>query len=542
MVTLLLDVLYDESIFKDKYIRRVMWNVPAGIERMQYYLAKNGIATDAIMSNISTHKHYWLIKDDKRVAHPHLKSGKTNGYDLVGLSIMAPELFQGSTKFQKYLDRYKGTITVAGGPGVWNYLDEIIEISQISFAVHKWGEEPLNALTRKVASNPSAFPLTENTFREAFDLVVPKGLVGKYIGESNPWTQDKDVVWEHKDLLTPKGELATHTIFYVKSDAHNSLANKVSFQSIPEDAFGYVQSKRKVLILDESLGCVNKCTFCWWSSSTGYYGRPVEDLLRDVKVAQAKEITVDSASFLHKYNLDRVSLFSDGSVDMVRRRIIPKFKIDYQARADGFVPDIMQKLVDMNTSVTYVGFEFGSQRLLKSTHKNTTMKQNIDAIDLSAEYGIPMHGFFILTTKDACIQDVKNTLALMLYGSKVHKYFFMSVNPFLIVTNGTPFYESDKRTIDITQASRRSEDTYGKKKRKLKEKEILRLDKKIIPDDKEAFRLAWNLDIEGAAKRVLSAHSLRTVIRKTNRWKHGLEDLLHLDTPRHIVDYLADNQ
>ncbi len=512
-----------------------MWNVPAGIDRLQHYMVKNGFATDVCLSNLSSGKHYWLIEDGKRVEHPRLNTHKVDAeqYDLVGLSLMAPELFMNLTDFSEYIKQYDENIVITGGPGVWDYSEEILDFPEVDFTVNKWGELALLSLSNKLKGKKHLFPLTEKTFSEALSS-VPPGVVGKYKGDSRPWTT-QDLNYHMKMMIHLKEGVVPHIIF-------SSFDQP---EDIPKEAFNYIDSKRKILILDESLGCINKCNFCWWSNSTKYYARPIEDLIRDVITARPREIVIDSASFLHKHNLERVNEFADRLLELKAERKIPNFTMNCQARADGFTDGIVKKLSKLNTSI-YLGEEFGSQRLLDITRKNTIVEQNMAAAELCAKYKVPLHGFFMLTTQEASAQDVKNTLALTLYNHKVYPNFVASVNTFTLVRKGTPFYDKNQREIDLLQANWRTERNYGKNEmRKLKEKEIAYLEGRIIPRDKEAFRLAWNLDVEKICVKVLRPSSLKSVVRKAN-WlgNGGLEDIIALfnKKPEQIKDYIFEHQ
>lgn len=133
-----------------------------------------------------------------------------------------------------------------------------------------------------------------------------------------------------------------------------------------------------------SRGCVGQCNFC-------------QRLERGVRFRSAKNVVNEMEFLLNEYNINGYFLYDEmfvASEDRLRRikqELDDRgmgIKFSANARVDGLSREKMGLLKEMGCTFLNLGVESSSQRVLDLMKKRTTVKQNINAIELTKEFGI----------------------------------------------------------------------------------------------------------------------------------------------------------
>jgi len=163
--------------------------------------------------------------------------------------------------------------------------------------------------------------------------------------------------------------------------------------------------------ISTSRGCPYNCVFCASGS------KRIRLHSADYVVGEIKEI-------VEKYNIHHICLWDDlftinknrlqEIVQLLKQEGL-KDKIEFlvNGRADLLNREICQLLKEMGVTRISIGFESGSEQILDYLKKNTvTVQQNYQALRLCKEFGIKVHGFFIIGSPMETEEDLKRTLKL----------------------------------------------------------------------------------------------------------------------------------
>ena len=144
----------------------------------------------------------------------------------------------------------------------------------------------------------------------------------------------------------------------------------------------------KLFTIITSRGCINKCSFCY-RLEEGIRFRSMRDVVHEMGILNEKYgITYfNICDELFGYPKKRVFEFQD---ELEERDL----KISYfcAVRADTVDKETLQSLKASGCKFINFGFESSSQKVLDLMNKHTTVKQNIEAIELSKEMGFETTG------------------------------------------------------------------------------------------------------------------------------------------------------
>ncbi len=149
----------------------------------------------------------------------------------------------------------------------------------------------------------------------------------------------------------------------------------------------YTISGKKYLPIITSRGCPFQCTFCLASKmcGTGFRTRSPKKVadelewLRDVHKADIFAFYDDTFTF----NMNRAYKICE---EIKNRNI--DLPWDCRTRVDKINPRILAKMREANCQLIHFGVESGSQKMLNSMKKGTTVEQNAKGIKMAKESGI----------------------------------------------------------------------------------------------------------------------------------------------------------
>lgn len=191
-------------------------------------------------------------------------------------------------------------------------------------------------------------------------------------------------------------------------------------------------------------GCPYGCNFC---SVIKMFGRGIRTRDLDDVFAELSAIPAGKEVFFYDDNL---------VVSRTRTKALLKGMIDRdlnllwsaQVRADAIYKDkksgewdteLLELMRDSQCTFVYIGFESVNPAALEEYHKGQTVDQLTDCIKAFHQYGIKIHGMFVL----GCDADTKETIDATVdfaIQQGIDTVQFLTITPF----PGTEFYEEVK--------------------------------------------------------------------------------------------------
>lgn len=174
------------------------------------------------------------------------------------------------------------------------------------------------------------------------------------------------------------------------------------------EKFNGITPFKKGLGVMSGFGCAAKhqCGFCARTDRTLRF-RPTEKFWQEVSVA-SKACSVEYFFDLADSILDNPEHLKE-LIATKPRDINAKFRVF--ARADQLAtPANLDLLEQLGVYEVFVGFESGSEKILKEMHKDTTPEQNLAAAKNLGERGIFIVGCFVLGAPGETIQTLKESM------------------------------------------------------------------------------------------------------------------------------------
>lgn len=171
-----------------------------------------------------------------------------------------------------------------------------------------------------------------------------------------------------------------------------------------------------------SRGCARKCSFCsihmFYRSAPGKVVRtrsPREvaremrmlhdDLGATVMLFQDDDFPIFGKAW-HRWC--RSLLEAIAAEDLIGRVL---WKIN--CRADAVDPELLAEMRDAGLYLVYMGLESGSDRGLKELHKQTTVQQNVRAVEILKELGINFDFGFMMLDPSSTFESIAENLAFL---------------------------------------------------------------------------------------------------------------------------------
>lgn len=162
-----------------------------------------------------------------------------------------------------------------------------------------------------------------------------------------------------------------------------------------------------------SRGCPFGCAFC---STTSFWHRTI-------RFNSAEFVVSEMFSLINDYGVRHISLWDDlfiGDVPRLQRivelmkkeKVFKRITFGASARADLIVknPEILDIFREMNVVAVSLGFESGSERMLrKMKGNNASVENNKKAIELLLKYPFLVSGGFIIGSPGETEEDLEDT-------------------------------------------------------------------------------------------------------------------------------------
>jgi radical SAM superfamily enzyme YgiQ (UPF0313 family) len=174
-----------------------------------------------------------------------------------------------------------------------------------------------------------------------------------------------------------------------------------------------------------SRGCPYNCSFCVVTEMFGhkYRFRSKENVLRELRAIDPKQVV-----FFYD---DHFAANKDRTKELLRmmiaERITPRWTA--QVRADVTRDrELMELLKRSNCLYVYVGIESMNPESLKAYNKKITVEQIEESVAVFHEYGVRVHGMFVLGCDEDTVDTVRDT-ARFAKRNKIDTVQFMILTP-----------------------------------------------------------------------------------------------------------------
>ncbi len=362
------------------------------------YLASSSEREGHLVTVLECPSNQWDLKQ----LYQYLENNK---YDAYGLSILYTTLLCASKIARKIRKLYSEAFIFAGGIYPSIYPDDTLDvIPELACCVIGDGEEILPKLMKFVNGR--------------INIDVVRGIAYRKNGKTVK-TQPAISMKSLDDLPYPK-------ISYINNSG----------------TFGIVSSR----------GCYGNCTFC--ASNTYKRLRPgpfikrrsckniIGELESLINEYQAKNFIFFDDNFLYHFcDQDFISEFSN----LIHQKAL-SFHFQITARANDIIrySQYLDVLMGLGLNMVFTGVESFVPRQLELFKKGVTPEENIQAIQILKEKGIPFSLGLILfdpyTTVEELVYNINILLKLEYYDTEYAGVFPVSLNDPLKVVKGSPIY------------------------------------------------------------------------------------------------------
>ncbi len=266
-------------------------------------------------------------------------------------------------------------ITIAGGPHVTIALEDALRIPHVDYLVTREGEVTFPKLLRAIEEG---HPPPHRVLRgEPPDLdAIPFSDRSLFLEEWKKWGYDLD-------------------------------SPEVPFVPELPPPFATIIAGR---------GCLYHCTFC----------KPGEDYLfgRRTRRRSVDNVIAEIRTLMDRYNIASFMFHDDCLTE--DRRWVMEFTDKYmaqgftmpffcQSRADIIVKheDMVARMTEAGLRGYFIGFESGSDRVLKFIRKGTTAEQNLQAARICRKYGITIWANYMMGLPTETKEEVMETVRMI---------------------------------------------------------------------------------------------------------------------------------
>ena len=294
----------------------------------------------------------------------------------------------------KMVKKATGALTVAGGPHFHPTAKGALEfIPELDVVVKAEGEYTMRDLVQAHAKGTD-FDKVKGLFFRQKDGVIRE-------------TEERPVIQDLDSLPYP-----AYGLFALKNYSCLLAGSKIP-------AIGVVSSR----------GCPNNCIFC------------ANRVLRKTTLRLRSPVKfVDEIEFLKKEYGYRAFDFWDDTLTMSRPHIdnickeLLKRDLDIKwfarARVNTVDNALLRLMKDAGCQEIAYGVESGSDRILAAIHKGISVRQSEEAVRSSAELGLRVSAYFIVSLPGETIEDIKLTAGLIKQFKRypnVHSYYCFSI-------------------------------------------------------------------------------------------------------------------
>ena len=241
-----------------------------------------------------------------------------------------------------------------------------------------------------------------------------------------------------------------------------------------------MENKDKVSALLTSRGCINRCNFCY-RMEKGIRARSIENIIEEIKILKEEYgvnyFLMDDELFI--FSKKRIFEFRDA----LKSNNL-KIKFSCNARVDIFDEELAKCLKECGCQFLNFGMESSDQNVLRLMNKNTTVEQNIQAVEISRKTGIGVGLNFIWGNKGDSEESLRNNVKFI---KKYNTYDQLrTIRPVTPYPGSDLYYEAIDR--DLLSGP---EDFFDK----FKNSDLLTVNFTDIPEDK-FYRLLFEANKE----------------------------------------------
>ncbi len=253
----------------------------------------------------------------------------------------------------------------------------------------------------------------------------------------------EDVVDDFDQVFVGEGETKIVDLLsgkYTDKIVHGERMDNLDAVPIPNYTLLRHWQKIRYWPVMTSRGCPYECTFCSVTEmfGRGYRMRRVEQVIEEAKQYKNKWIFfVDDNFVVHKKRTDQL-------LELVRSNGIKRWSCQIRVEVSRNL-SLVRRMSEAGCRTVYIGFESINPASLEEMHKNQTVEDVKNAIQVFRNHGINVHGMFILGS-DA---DTAETIPLT---SRFCRESGLTSVQYMILTPlpGTEFYrkmESEGRLL-----------------------------------------------------------------------------------------------
>ncbi len=210
----------------------------------------------------------------------------------------------------------------------------------------------------------------------------------------------------------------------------------IDLDELPNPDFSIVHNwnAKNVYPVSTSRGCPYDCKFCSVIQVFGrkYRYRSVERTLADLKEATLR---TDSTKFIVD---DNFAANKKRTKAILRGMIEEKIKTKWTAQVRVEVAkdeELLKLMADAGCDTLYIGFESVNPETLKLYNKKQEVSQIIDCIKRVHDYGLYIHGMFVLGADTDTVETVRKTAEFAI-ENHIDTVQFVILTPL----PGTPFF------------------------------------------------------------------------------------------------------
>ncbi|HAM39149.1 MAG TPA: B12-binding domain-containing radical SAM protein [Elusimicrobia bacterium] len=329
---------------------------------------------------------------------------------LIGVSAFTTKMTAAGKIFKLIREKMPGVKTIIGGHHASAIPERTLREEAVDFVIQGEGYYPtlelLTALKKK-----------QNDFN----------IKGIWYLENN-----KIVGNGHSEIITNLDELPF---------AAWDLLQMEKYKTHHWHAWDYNLRQTNFSLLYTSLGCPFNCDYC---SVNVVYGKRGSRFRSAARVVKEIELLVDKYKIQHIELIDDTFTINPKRVEEICDQIIShnlgdKINIWCFARTDTVSEHLMSKMKRAGVNWVFMGFESGSEIVLKDVHKKQTVEQIKKATDIVHNAGIHIGGNYVFGLPNDTHETMRITLDLAKELNTEYANFFIHM-PY----PGTRFHELSK--------------------------------------------------------------------------------------------------
>jgi radical SAM superfamily enzyme YgiQ (UPF0313 family) len=239
---------------------------------------------------------------------------------------------------------------------------------------------------------------------QQFRIINPSGKV--IIGGIHASFNKEEAARFADSVVIGEGESVIIDVIEGKKKGRFIYGCKEEIANLPSPDFSVLKDYKKVRVtpIMTSRGCPFDCNFC---SVTAMFGRQYRANNERAVIEELRNVRTRSV-FFYDDNFCADKQRSHRLFDLMRRENF-RFKWTAQVRCDATADrQLIKKMAETNCLAVYIGFESINPETLKGYNKNQSLQDIKSAIKRFHDYGIKIHGMFVLGSD----QDDKSVFKL----------------------------------------------------------------------------------------------------------------------------------